>query len=297
MFGCGRVTGTRTIADAAPFVLARVLAPSPGDIVHGLVSIAGTAAARALARYEISVGAGTAPTAWQTAGLTSSGRTTMTGELAVWNTETVADGPWTIRLVVVDTDGTSREARRTVTIDNSTALRALALDVVGGPGGSGSVHALPPRAFCEGAAGGTRRCSYVFRSATTVTLTALPDGRSSFQGWSGACSGTGPCVVSMSQSRSVRATFRRDTVRLTLAMRTAPLVGATPFIFNPPGAFCDFPGCTFEYRPGTSVTVGLAFAQNFWWDPGPCEGRGRSCTLVVNADLTLSGEFRNAPNP
>ena len=43
---------------------------------------------------------------------------------------------------------------------------------------------------------------------TEVTLTATPNGASAFTGWSGGgCSGTGTCVVTMDQARSVTATF------------------------------------------------------------------------------------------
>jgi beta-lactam-binding protein with PASTA domain len=44
---------------------------------------------------------------------------------------------------------------------------------------------------------------------TDVTLTATPDTGSVFSRWFGACSGTGPCVVTMSQARSVTAKFTR----------------------------------------------------------------------------------------
>ena len=41
-----------------------------------------------------------------------------------------------------------------------------------------------------------------------MTLTAAPAAGSSFSGWGGACSGTGPtCTVSMSQARSVTGGF------------------------------------------------------------------------------------------
>jgi vibriolysin len=40
-----------------------------------------------------------------------------------------------------------------------------------------------------------------------VALTATPDPGSLFAGWSGDCSGTGSCQVTMSQARSVTATF------------------------------------------------------------------------------------------
>lgn len=58
----------------------------------------------------------------------------------------------------------------------------------------------------------------LYRS-TSVTLEASPAAGSSFKGWSGACSGTGPCTVSMSETRSVEATFATKA-RLRLSVRT-----------------------------------------------------------------------------
>ena len=42
-----------------------------------------------------------------------------------------------------------------------------------------------------------------------MTLTAKANLRSRFGGWSGGCSGTGGCTVTMSQARSVTAQFNR----------------------------------------------------------------------------------------
>jgi hypothetical protein len=50
-------------------------------------------------------------------------------------------------------------------------------------------------------------CSETLAPGTSVTLTATPDGSSAFAGWSGACSGTGSCVVSMASDQNVTATF------------------------------------------------------------------------------------------
>jgi alpha-tubulin suppressor-like RCC1 family protein len=50
-------------------------------------------------------------------------------------------------------------------------------------------------------------CSASYVSGSSVTLTAIPARGSIFTGWSGACSGTGSCVVNMSAAQSVVATF------------------------------------------------------------------------------------------
>ena len=51
-------------------------------------------------------------------------------------------------------------------------------------------------------------CERGFAAGSTVTLTATPEPGSVFAGWSGACSGTGPCQVNMDQARSVSADFQ-----------------------------------------------------------------------------------------
>src|SRR5437762_4553859 len=47
----------------------------------------------------------------------------------------------------------------------------------------------------------------LFRS---VTLTATPDPGSRLTGWSGACTGTGSCVLDMNSDKQVTATFDRN---------------------------------------------------------------------------------------
>jgi uncharacterized repeat protein (TIGR02543 family) len=67
--------------------------------------------------------------------------------------------------------------------------------------GSGTVTSNPAGISC----GAT--CSANYNSGTSVTLTAAPDSGYTFAGWSGACTGTGSCTVSMTSSKSVTATF------------------------------------------------------------------------------------------
>ncbi len=51
-------------------------------------------------------------------------------------------------------------------------------------------------------------CAEIYASLTPVTLTAVADAGSTFTGWTGeGCSGTGTCQVSMSEARTVTATF------------------------------------------------------------------------------------------
>ena len=70
--------------------------------------------------------------------------------------------------------------------------------------GSGTVTSSPAKIDC----GAT--CSASFPSGTVVSLTATPASGSTLDGWSGACSGTASCSVTMDAAKNVTATF--DTV-------------------------------------------------------------------------------------
>ena len=57
--------------------------------------------------------------------------------------------------------------------------------------------------------------SGVYNHGTVVTVTATPATGSIFAGWSGACSGMGDCVVTMTTNLNVTATFAINTYTLT----------------------------------------------------------------------------------
>ena len=67
--------------------------------------------------------------------------------------------------------------------------------------GNGSLSSTPAGIDC----GST--CSADVVNGSTVTLAAQPDPGWSFGGWSGACTGTGPCTVTMDAAKSVSADF------------------------------------------------------------------------------------------
>jgi len=290
MFGWGRVTGLDTVADLRRYILARVLAPANGQVVGGLVRIAGAADARTISHYEVSVGPGASPATWQTTGISPVGRATPQGDLALWDTQGLAAGTWTIRLVVHDTVGGRREHRRTVTVQGSPLAFQLVLDVASEHGGSGSVQVDPPGAACDGRARMTQTCSYPISPGTTVTLTPAPADLSAFAGWSGACSGSGPCTVAITALHGVRATFR-GPARLGLRVEQRGS-GSEAIFVDPPGGSCSS-RCSFPYPPGSTV-VSLDGGQ-----PGPlntvsifgetCEG-GSFCTVVMDRDRSVRAE-------
>jgi hypothetical protein len=52
-------------------------------------------------------------------------------------------------------------------------------------------------------------CSHAYAAGRAVTLAAKPASGSQFTGWSGACTGTGLCTVTMNADKSVTATFTK----------------------------------------------------------------------------------------
>ncbi|MEN9681417.1 MAG: hypothetical protein RLZZ627_1310 [Pseudomonadota bacterium] len=91
-------------------------------------------------------------------------------------------------------------AAKSVSVTFGATPSTYTLNVI--KSGSGSVSSSPLGISC-----GTT-CQFNFNAGTTVTLTATPAAKKRFKGWSGACSGTGSCSVSMTAAKKVGATFQ-----------------------------------------------------------------------------------------
>lgn len=88
--------------------------------------------------------------------------------------------------------------------------------------GSGSVSGVPGATDCRAT------CSSDLDEGTRVTLQAKPDAGSTFAGWTGACAGTGACVIDLVADSQVGARFDPVVVPpadpdLTLAVATKKL--------------------------------------------------------------------------
>jgi PASTA domain/Divergent InlB B-repeat domain len=72
--------------------------------------------------------------------------------------------------------------------------------------GAGTVTSSPAGIDCGTA------CSHSYTTGTSVTLTAAAAAGSTFEGWSGACTGKSSCTVAMTAAESVHASFLKDCV-------------------------------------------------------------------------------------
>jgi subtilisin family serine protease len=84
--------------------------------------------------------------------------------------------------------------------------------------GTGTVSFSRP----TGVAPCTGDCTNPFAVGTRVTLTARAGANSTFSGWGGACKGKRSCRVTMSQVRTVSATFTATTPRTTIGALVQP---------------------------------------------------------------------------
>jgi hypothetical protein len=166
------------------------------------------------------------------------------------------------------------------TTQKTTAIsHALSVVVSGG----GSVSSKPAGIDC----GAT--CSASFDAGTAVTLTASAKTGNTFTGWSGACSGTGACPVTMSDSESVTATFAVQRVQLSWTS-TDDGSGRSSLSASPQGTSCG--NNCFTYDFGAQVTLTANAATGFAAAPsgGGCTGAG-PCTLTLTADTAVTAVF------
>jgi phospholipase C len=149
--------------------------------------------------------------------------------------------------------------------------------------GSGTVTSSPAGVNC-----GTT-CSQSFPEGTQVTLNATPAAGFSFGGWSGACTGTGACVLPTSGAQSVTASFMGSgalQVTVTLAGAGTGTVTSTPTGIN-----CGT-NCTNTFSPGTQVTLNATPAAGFSFSgwSGACAGTG-TCTLPTSGPQSVTASF------
>lgn len=122
------------------------------------------------------------------------------------------------------------------------------LRVAGSGSGAGNVTSSPAGIDCdlsgEGSAG---TCSGFFEEDSDVTLTATSEAGNEFTEWSGDCSGSGTCVVTMDQNRFATAEFEDPVMDIVIRFTA----GSTP-TESQEQAFADA-----EARWEEIITLGL----------------------------------------
>lgn len=146
-------------------------------------------------------------------------------------------------------------------------------------------------------------CEARFAHETVVSLTAVPNARSTFVAWTGACTGSAAtCTVTMQEARTVTATMQERLLTLTVVVGGD---GAGALFLNGESlcaAARDAPDqlCERVMRVGDTITLtGTAgeFSLFDGFSSAPaslCRGTG-ACTFVAETSVVVRGEFSTVP--
>lgn len=184
---------------------------------------------------------------------------------------------------------------RSVTATFTSPAFALAVNLSGT--GSGTVSSTPSGINCQsngGSPSGT--CSSQYAQNTMVNLSASPFSGHTFVGWTGPCSGTGICQVTISQARTVGASFSAPVGNFTLTILGGG--NGDGVVPGPNGSSCVITGgvasgtCVFSTVANAQLQLGAlpASGHTFTGWSGACGGTG-SCNLTMSQDRTITASF------
>lgn len=155
--------------------------------------------------------------------------------------------------------------------------------------GTGTGVVLGKRMLCD------RDCSFELPAGTRVRLTAEPARGSQFEGWSGACTGAGECVVEMAVGASVYANFGRKAPVAPPVQLIVEKEGDGVVTSFPSGVDCG-EHCWHTFTHGTTVTLYATPRQGMEFKGwrGGCHGKTRECSVELRAAQLVSAEFGEA---
>jgi len=197
----------------------------------------------------------------------------------------ISGNPGTRTLTAVAFDASGNSATTSISLNVSNQSQ-VALSVALAGNGSGSVTSNPAGINCPAT------CSANYNTGTAVTLTATAGTSSTFAGWSGACTGTGSCQVTMTQARTVTATFNLKQYVLTVNK----LGTGTGTIISGDGHINCGTACSHTYSSGTSLALtampAVGSALSLW--KGCTSFHANSCNVTINSATSISATFSPA---
>jgi hypothetical protein len=164
------------------------------------------------------------------------------------------------------------------------AKRTLTISKAGS--GDGAVTSSPSGIDC----GST--CSHAYEDGAVVTLSASPNGESTFTGWSGGgCSGSGTCQVTLASDTAVTATFTKNAPNERTLTVNKSGSGTGTVASNPAGINCGS-ACSHAFSEGAVVTLTPTPGSNstFTGWSGACSGAG-ACQVTMDQARTVGANF------
>jgi len=190
-------------------------------------------------------------------------------------------GTYEARVVATSGGGTATCARTIVVLGRSVGLL---VNLAGGGTGTVSGEGIA----CPG------DCGEEYEPGMSVTLSAQPTGGSTFAGWSGDCTGTGTCTVTMDGDRTVTATFNPPPTMFPLNIT---VLGTGAGTVTGSGISCTST-CSQSFVAGTPVSLTATPAGNSTfagWGDDCVTQTGPTCNLVMSGPHTVSARFNAVP--
>lgn len=168
-----------------------------------------------------------------------------------------------------------------VTASFATAYQ-LTVNLTGN--GAGSIASSAAGLSCSGSV-----CTGGFVAGTALTLTATPQAGTRFAGWSGDCTGTGACPLTMN------ADFTEAASLVQISTLTAGVTGSGSVAPTTSEWSCTAASCPHVYDTGAVITLHAAPATSWtfhgWSGDGLCSGTS-DCGFALGADHTVSAAFQ-----
>ena len=162
------------------------------------------------------------------------------------------------------------------------------LTVTAPAAGAGTIASRPGGITCPGT------CSASFAANTQVTLTETAGANYFFGGWSGSCTGTGACTITLTAAATVSAVFNAGD-GLTVALAGT----GTGAVTSSSGGINCGTACSASFAPNSQVTLtatptgGSTFTG---WTGGGCSGNG-ACSVTLASSETITATFAAAVVP
>jgi hypothetical protein len=158
--------------------------------------------------------------------------------------------------------------------------------------GDGRVTSGSPAIDC-----GTVCTTYV-KEGSSIRLVAKPGPGSIFDGWSGPCPSTGPCVLKANDDVDVTARFKATSTSETRELTVKPTgTGRGTVTSSPAGIVCGRQ-CAASFPKDKQVVLKAVAADGsrFTGWGVPCTGTGR-CTVTLHDSRTVTANFEeNSPS-
>jgi List-Bact-rpt repeat protein len=198
----------------------------------------------------------------------------------------------TVRVLVGFGQGKKVAKWKTVSCSVRLGKPAVSLTVAVAGAGDGTVSSAPGGITCT-----TEKspCDATLAAGTRVRLTAEPAQTSTFSGWSGACSGTGQCAVTLSAAKTVTATFANKVfaVTITKAGDGGGNVTSTGSPLNCGGT------CSSNFEAGTVVRLKAepdGSSRFVGWTGDVCSSTATQCIFTVDGATEVTATFTKKGN-